>query len=313
MKDLLFLVHRIPFPPNKGDKIRSWNILAHLASQYNVHVGAFIDDPHDWQYTDRIDEIATSTFFQKLGRRSGTARSFLSLLKGEPLSCGYYRDRAMQGWVDRNVHGIANGGDCDFFNPDVQSDAPYATDRTNIVFTGAMDYWANVDAVTWFADDILPKIRAKLPDCAFWIVGSNPTPEIVKLGDRDGISVTGRVDDVRPFITHATLSVAPLRVARGIQNKVLEAMALAKTVVATPQAMEGIAAVDGAEVFVAETAEAFADSVLTLASSPDLDAVGDRARQRVLGSYGWLTSLQKFESILEGRPLDDKLDLVIKD
>lgn len=412
MKDLLFLVHRIPFPPNKGDKIRSWNILAHLASQYNVHVGAFIDDPHDWQYTDRIDEIATSTFFQKLGRRSGTARSFLSLLKGEPLSCGYYRDRAMQGWVDRvvqensiervfvysssmaqyipanlsdqsrvvvdfvdidsdkwrqyaerkswpmsyvyrreartlfdvekqvtasvdasvfvsvdeaalfrtmapaesaNVHGIANGVDCDFFNPDVQSDAPYATDRTNIVFTGAMDYWANVDAVTWFADDILPKIRAKLPDCAFWIVGSNPTPEIVKLGDRDGISVTGRVDDVRPFITHATLSVAPLRVARGIQNKVLEAMALAKTVVATPQAMEGIAAVDGAEVFVAETAEAFADSVLTLASSPDLDAVGDRARQRVLGSYGWLTSLQKFESILEGRPLDDKLDLVIKD
>lgn len=412
MKDLLFLVHRIPFPPNKGDKIRSWNILAHLASRYNVHVGAFIDDPHDWQYTGRIDEIATSTFFQNLGRRSGTARSFLSLLKGEPLSCGYYRDRAMQGWVDRivqessiervfvysssmaqyipanlsdqsrvvvdfvdidsdkwrqyaerkswpmsyvyrreartlfdvekqitasvdasvfvsvdeaalfrtmapaesaNVHGIANGVDCDFFNPDVRSEAPYATDRTNIVFTGAMDYWANVDAVTWFADDILPKIRAKLPDCAFWVVGSNPTPEIVKLGDRDGISVTGRVDDVRPFITHATLSVAPLRVARGIQNKVLEAMALAKTVVATPQAMEGIAAVAGAEVFVAETADAFADSIFTLASSPDLEAVGDRARQRVLGSYGWLTSLQKFESILEGTPLDDKLDLVIKD
>lgn len=412
MKDLLFLVHRIPFPPNKGDKIRSWNILAHLASKYNVHVGAFIDDLHDWQYTGRIDEIATSTFFQNLGRRRGTARSFRSLLTGEPLSCGYYRDRAMQGWVDRtvqensiervfvysssmaqyipadlsknarvvvdfvdidsdkwrqyaerkswpmsavyrreartlftaekqiaaavdasvfvsvdeaalfrtmapavsaSVHGIANGVDCDFFSPDVRSDAPYATDRTNIVFTGAMDYWANVDAVTWFADDILPKIRARLPDCDFWIVGANPTPEIVKLGDRDGISVTGRVDDVRPFITHATLSVAPLRVARGIQNKVLEAMALAKTVVATPQAMEGIAAVDGAEVFVADTADAFADRVLTQANAPDLDEVGDRARQRVLGSYGWLTSLQKFESILEGAPLDDKLAPVTKD
>lgn len=412
MKDLLFLVHRIPFPPNKGDKIRSWNILSHLASRYNVHIGAFIDDPHDWQYTGRMAEIASSTFFQKLDRRIGTARSCLSLLSGAPLTCGYYRDRAMKSWVDRtvrqntiervfvysssmaqyvpenlpadarvvvdfvdidsdkwrqyaerktwpmsavyrreartlfeaekritgsvdasafvsedeaalfremapaestHVHGIANGVDCDFFNPDVRSDPPYPTDRTNIVFTGAMDYWANVDAVSWFADDIFPKIRAALPDSAFWIVGANPTPDIVKLSDRDGISVTGRVDDVRPFIAHATLSVAPLRVARGIQNKVLEAMALAKTVVATPQAMEGIAAVDGAEVFVAEAVDAFADSVVMLANSPELESVGARARQRVLDSYGWLTSLQKFESILEGAPLGDKLNAVTKD
>lgn len=412
MKHLLFLVHRIPFPPNKGDKIRSWNILAHLAERYHVHVGAFIDDPHDWQYTDRIDGIASSTFFQKLDRRSGTVRSFRSLLTGEPLSCGYYRDRTMQAWVDRtvrenpiervfvysssmaqyipenlaaesrvlvdfvdidsdkwrqyaerkswpmsavyrreartlfeaekqitaradaaafvsedeaalfrtmapaesaNIHGVANGVDCEFFNPAVQSDPPYPTDRTNIVFTGAMDYWANVDAVTWFADDILPKIRVTLPDCAFWIVGANPTPEIVKLGERDGISVTGRVDDVRPFIAHATISVAPLRVARGIQNKVLEAMALAKTVVATPQAMEGIAALDGEEVFVADDAATFADRVLALANAADLEVTGERARQRVLASYGWLTSLQKFESILEGTPPDDKLTPVTKD
>lgn len=412
MKHLLFLVHRIPFPPNKGDKIRSWNILAHLAERYHVHVGAFIDDPHDWQYTDRIDGIASSTFFRKLDRRSGTARSFRSLLTGEPLSCGYYRDREMRGWVDRTVrdnpiervfvysssmaqyipenlaaesrvlvdfvdidsdkwrqyaerkswpmsavyrreartlfeaekqitaradaaafvsedeaalfrtmaptesadiYGVANGVDCDFFNPAVESEPPYPIDRTNIVFTGAMDYWANVDAVTWFADDILPKIRATLPDCAFWIVGANPTPEIVKLGERDGISVTGRVDDVRPFIAHATISVAPLRVARGIQNKVLEAMALAKTVVATPQAMEGIAALDGEEVFVADDAAKLADRVVALAKGGDLEATGERARQRVLASYGWLTSLQKFESILEGTPPDDKLTPVTKD
>ena len=412
MKDLLFLVHRIPFPPNKGDKIRSWNILAHLASKYNVHVGAFIDDPHDWQYTGRIEDIAASSFFQKLDRRTGTARSFLSLLTGEPLSCGYYRDRAMQRWVDRtvqenriervfvysssmaqyipadlgagsrvvvdfvdidsdkwrqyaerkswpmsfiyrreartlfevekkitasvdasafvsqdeadlfrkmapaeskNVYGIANGVDCEFFNPDVPSDAPYPTDRTNIVFTGAMDYWANVDAATWFAENILPKIREVLPECAFWIVGANPTPEIVKLGDRDGVSVTGRVDDVRPYIRHATISVAPLRVARGIQNKVLEAMALAKTVVATPQAMEGIDAIDGGEVFVEETAEAFAEAVVRLARSPDLETSGARARQRVLSSYGWLANLQKFEGILEGASPGDKLDALAKD
>lgn len=412
MKDLLFLVHRIPFPPNKGDKIRSWNILAHLASRYNVHVGAFIDDPHDWQYTGRIEEIAASTFFRKLDRRRGTARSFLSIPRGEPLSCGYYRDRAMQDWVARTVKenpiervfvysssmaqyipdglmpdsrvvvdfvdidsdkwrqyaerkswpmsyvyrrearrlfdvekritatvdasafvsedeaalfakmapaesvrvtGIANGVDCDFFSPEVRSTALYETNRVNIVFTGAMDYWANVDAVTWFADDILPKVRTALPDCEFWVVGANPTPEIVKLGERPGITVTGRVDDVRPYIAHATLSVAPLRVARGIQNKVLEAMALAKTVVATPQAMEGIAAEDGAEVFVADTADVFADRVLMLANSPDLATVGERARERVLRSYGWAASLQKFESILEGTPPGDKLDAATGD
>ena len=90
-------------------------------------------------------------------------------------------------------------------------------------------------------------------------------------------------------------------------------MALAKTVVATPQAMEGIAAVDGAEVFVAETAGAFADSVLALATSPDIDAVGRRARQRVLDSYGWLANLQKFESILEGTSPDGKLDAATRD
>ena len=412
MKDLLFLVHRIPFPPNKGDKIRSWNILAHLASKYNVHVGAFIDDPHDWQYTGRIEQIAASSFFQKLDRRTGTARSILSLLRGEPLSCGYYRDRAMQRWVGRtvqanriervfvysssmaqyipaeletgsrvvvdfvdidsdkwrqyaerkswpmsfiyrreartlfdvekkitasvdasafvsqdeanlfrkmapsvksNVYGIANGVDCEFFNPDVRSDAPYPTDRTNIVFTGAMDYWANVDAATWFADDILPKIREALPECAFWIVGANPTPEIIKLGDRDGVSVTGRVDDVRPYIRHATISVAPLRVARGIQNKVLEAMALAKTVVATPQAMEGIDAIDGSEVFVEGTAEAFAERVVRLARSPDLETSGICARKRVVSSYGWLANLQKFEGILEGASPGDTLDAIAKD
>lgn len=412
MKDLLFLVHRIPFPPNKGDKIRSWNILEHLAGKYRVHVGCFIDDPHDWQFTGRIEEIATSTCFRGLDRRRGLIRSLSSLLTGEPLTSGYYRDRGMATWVDETVkqnpiervfvysssmaqyipqslpsearvvvdfvdidsdkwrqyaerkswpmkqvygreartlfklekrvagavdaaafvsedeaalfrtmtpgvdahiHGIANGVDCVFFDPGSAGESPYVPDRTNLVFTGAMDYWANVDAVCWFADDIFPRIRDSLPDCAFWVVGANPSPEVVKLGERDGITVTGRVEDVRPYIAHATISVAPLRVARGIQNKVLEAMALEKAVVATPQAMEGISAIDNEEVFVAEAAIEFADAVTALVAAPDRDLVGGRARRRVLESYGWLTSLQKFESILEGDVTGDKLPEVTRD
>lgn len=409
MKHLLFLVHRIPFPPNKGDKIRSWNILEHLASRYHVHVGCFVDDPYDWQFTGRIEEIAASTFFRRLDRRRGLVRSFMSLLTGDPLTCGYYRDREMKAWVnstlERNpiervfvysssmaqyipenlppaarvvvdfvdidsdkwrqyadrkswpmkqvyrreartlfkveknvanavdaaafvsedeaalfrtmaldagtqVHGIANGVDCTFFDPDIEVENPYAPDRTVLVFTGAMDYWANVDAVCWFADDIYPRIREALPECEFFIVGANPAPQVVKLGERPGVTVTGRVEDVRPHIAHATISVAPLRVARGIQNKVLEAMALEMPVVATPQAMEGIEAADGEEVFVAESAIGFADTVLALAASPDRRSAGRRARQRVLESYGWLTSLQKFESILEGAASGDKLSKV---
>ena len=92
MTHLLFLVHRIPFPPNKGDKIRSWNILEHLAGKYSVHVGAFVDDPHDWQFTERIEAISASTHFQGLDRRRGLMRSASSLLTGEPLTYGYYRD-----------------------------------------------------------------------------------------------------------------------------------------------------------------------------------------------------------------------------
>lgn len=412
MKDLLFLVHRIPFPPDKGDKIRSWNILEHLASRYRVHVGCFIDDPHDWQFTGRIEEVAASTFFRNLGRRQGMMRSLFSLLTGDPLTCGFYRDRAMASWVsettkvnsiervfvysssmaqyipenlaeggrvvvdfvdidsdkwrqysDRkswpmkqvyareartlfeaekriaaaadaaafvsedeaalfktmapdagaNVHGIANGVDCVFFDPECGTKSPYEPGGPKLIFTGAMDYWANVDAVCWFADEIFPRIRNSLPDCEFWIVGANPASEVEKLGVRAGITVTGRVADVRPYIVHATLSVAPLRVARGIQNKVLEAMALEKAVVATPQAMEGIAAIDGEEIFVAEEATRFADTVVSLAATSDRHQAGVRARRRVLESYGWLTSLRKFESILEGGTSGDKMTEVTRD
>lgn len=412
MQHLLFLVHRIPYPPNKGDKIRSWNILDRLAGRYHVHVGAFVDDPHDWQFTDRVDAICASTHFQQLDRRQGLMRSIPCLFTGEPLTNGYYRDRLMRQWVaetvsrypiervfvysssmaqyipgnlsassqvivdfvdidsdkwrqyaDRKswpmkqvyrreartlfdiekkvargadasvfvsedeaalfrtmapdvadrVFGIANGVDCAFFDPQVALENPYADGRTVFVFTGAMDYWANVDAVCWFADEIFPKIQAMLPDSEFCIVGANPAPEVMKLGEQPGVTVTGRVEDVRPFIVHATISVAPLRVARGIQNKVLEAMALEMPVLATPQAMEGIAAIDGEEVSVAETASAFADAAVRLAAAADRAEIGRRARCRVLESYGWLTSLQRFESILEGGSPGDKLPLVTRD
>ena len=125
------------------------------------------------------------------------------------------------------VHHAQNGVDTDYFSPAHELPNPFATDEDAIVFTGAMDYWPNVDAVTWFARDVLPTIATQRPRARFYIVGIAPTPAVQALAQDPRVVVTGRVPDVRPYLKHARVVVAPLRVARGIQNKVLEAMAMA--------------------------------------------------------------------------------------
>src|SRR5699024_4917517 len=107
-------------------------------------------------------------------------------------------------------------------------------------FTGAMDYRANVDAACWFAEAVLSRIREQVPEAGFCIVVARPTAAVRRLAGRPGVTVTGRVPDVRPYLHHAALVVAPLRIARGLQNKVLEALAMDRPVLATPQAWEGI-------------------------------------------------------------------------
>jgi len=105
---------------------------------------------------------------------------------------------------------------------------PYSEGENVLVFTGAMDYWPNVDAVTWFAQEIFPAIHAARPQTRFYIVGSRPTPAVCELTKLPGVTVTGTVADIRPYLAHARFAVAPLRIARGLQNKVLEAMAMLK-------------------------------------------------------------------------------------
>ncbi len=133
-----------------------------------------------------------------------------------------------------------NGVDTDYFDPAQSWPSPFPAGALSIAFTGAMDYYANVDGVTWFADVVLPAVRAQFPQALFSIVGSNPTAEVRALARRPGVSVTGRVPDIRPYLSHADVVVVPLRLARGVQNKVLEAMAMGKRIVATPNALQGI-------------------------------------------------------------------------
>ena len=398
MQDLLLLIHRIPYPPNKGDKIRSYHLLKHLAQHYRVHLATFVDDPDDWQYLPHVEKLCASSHFARMNPLAARVKSLGALLKNRSLSLDYYRDAGMERWVEGTVaaHGIervlvfssamaqyadpyrgarrvvdfcdvdsdkwrqyaeqksfpmnllyryeakqllryerqvardydaslfvsapeadlfrqlapessakighfSNGVDTDYFSPDEHYASPYAQGERALVFTGAMDYWPNVDAVQWFCDSVFPLLRARDPDLCFYIVGSRPNPAVQALGQRDGVKVTGTVPDVRPYIRYAAVAVAPLRIARGIQNKVLEAMAMATPVVVSPQALEGIDAVPGSELVLAEDAAAFADAVAGLLDGQDsaAAAIGQAARAKVQRQYSWSSNLACIGESLE--------------
>jgi glycosyltransferase involved in cell wall biosynthesis len=166
-----------------------------------------------------------------------------------------------------------------------------------------MDYLPNIDAVVWFATAVLPIIRQNLPGARFFIVGSNPAEDVKRLAKLDGVTVTGRVPDVRPYICHATASVGPMRIARGIQNKVLEAMAMAKPVIVTSGALEGIDATPGREVILADDATAFADAAIRLtgtdgATTAAGEALGQAARRLILERYDWDACLSGFDDLM---------------
>ena len=400
MEELLLLVHRIPYPPNKGDKIRSYHLLRHLSRNFIVHLGAFVDAPEDWAYAQTLGEQLTGALkLLPLNPRWAKLHSAYGLLSGEPLTLPYYRSAAMQGWVDmlmadrpirhavvyssamaqyltayptlhrvidfvdvdsdkwgqyaerkpwpinwvyrreartllayeRRIAGsfdastfvspaeaelflqlapecadrvsyYSNGVDLEYFSPARSYDTPYPPGERALVFTGAMDYWANVDAVSWFAREVFPAIRAQFSDVRFYIVGSRPTAEVQALAG-NAIVVTGSVPDIRPYLAHAQIAVAPLRIARGIQNKVLEAMAMAKAVVVSPQALEGIEATPGIEVLLAPDAAAFIAHIAAQLSQPD-ETLGAAAHQRVEQSYSWDGSLQRVDQLLARVPVN---------
>ena len=185
---------------------------------------------------------------------------------------------------------IRNGVDSEYFSPAHDFESPFAPGERAIVFTGAMDYWPNVDAVVWFARDVLPEIRRRDPAARFYVVGMNPDAAVRALGNEPATVVTGRVSDVRPYLKHARVVVAPLRVARGIQNKVLEAMAMAKPTVVTPAAAAALSARPGIELEVADDAHAFAAKVLESMDPVRGERMGVLARSRVLADYAWPAS-----------------------
>jgi sugar transferase (PEP-CTERM/EpsH1 system associated) len=200
------------------------------------------------------------------------------------------------------LHAIGNGVDTEYFAPRAGVESPYPVAEEPIVFTGAMDYWPNIDAVSWFAREVMPLVRQRQPRARFYVVGMNPAPTVTALAADAAVVVTGTVADVRPFLQHARVAVAPMRVARGVQNKAFEAMAMARPLVASSAVAQGVVAAPGVEFEIAADAREFAQKVLALMDDAMGNAMGQRARRRILADYNWDARLGMFADLLNSPP-----------
>lgn len=190
---------------------------------------------------------------------------------------------------------ITNGVDMEYFAPD--SILPEAD---KLVFTGVMGYAPNEDAAMYFAEDIFPLVKAKRPEVQFWIVGSGPSERVKALTGISGIHVTGKVDDIRPYVNSATVFVCPLRVGSGVKNKILAAMAMQKATVATSMSIEGLDLADGREVLLADEPQAFADKVVRLLTDRKAaQQLGGNGLARVQGQYSWAAMGKELETAIQ--------------
>ncbi len=193
---------------------------------------------------------------------------------------------------------VDNGVDLARFDPGGSWPSPFAAGAPPaIVFTGTMGYRPNAEAVAWFAEQVLPRLAASGTAAEFHIVGANPTPAVQALAKLPRVHVTGAVPDVRPYLAHAAVAVAPLLIARGIQNKVLEAMAMARPVVATAAAFEGVRATAGRDLLVADSPEDFAAAVAAVLDGAH-GALGKHARAAMLAGHEWTATLAPLDAML---------------
>lgn len=410
---ILFLTHRIPYPPNKGDKIRSYNILKYLSGQHEVHLVTLIDDPQDLAYISPLSGFVQSLAFDTINPYLKKLIAATAIFKSSSISVSYFYSRKLQDAVDKllrrqhfdalicssspmaeylfrsahlreklqrslwlmdlidvdsckwgqyadrcsgvkrwiyahesrclskyerkiirefdfvllvseqeknlllksfsamNVSTVSNGVDLEYFTPKYDRGIPKR--GPVLVFTGVMDYWPNIDGVVWFVREIFPEIRKRFPDLSLYIVGGRPSSSLQRLVRVPGVHVTGFVDDVRDYLTAADICIVPLRIARGIQNKVLEAFAMGKAVVCTPQALEGIRATPGRDVLVADDACGFTDCVVRLlqdeASRVQLEINGRRC---VEAGYSWGKNLATLERLLGSCQVDQFQEAIMQ-
>jgi sugar transferase (PEP-CTERM/EpsH1 system associated) len=401
---LLFLTHRLPFPPDKGDKIRAYHFIRCLSARHDVDVAALADDPLD---LDPERHLALRSVCRRLDvvwrskTRARTAAALLALPQGNAASLPFFHSprlarivqdgiaarrydavlahsapmtsyvpatrglvrvadlcdvdsekwrqyagsappftrwlyareafllRRHESSIAREWNAVAvassheaaifrnfckdgelavvpNGVDGERFAP-----SGITRDDATVLFVGVMDYRPNVDGVLWFHREVWPLVRRAVPAARFRVVGPRPVDAIRALDDqarpgaRTGTRVAGYVDDLQRELGTATLAVAPLHIARGVQNKVLEALAAGLPVVSTTAAWEGIAAQAGRDLLVADAAQPFADAIVRLLRSPVLcDTLGRAGRSAVLANHAWGAHAATLEALLAGEKAD---------
>lgn len=398
---ILYLVHRFPFPPNKGDRIRAFNIIRYLSTRAELVVVTLADEPvaeaDAAQLSLHCDQLEVIPL-ARLGRYLGGLKS---AVRGRSISEGMFasrrlaevvgdlhhkqpfdrvllsasslvpylnspalrtlpavvdlvdvdsekfrgyaensrgpkrwlyqfesnRLRSLETYLPENVeavtlvsrpeadlyeqirsqqttsaaptvHAIPNGVDLDYFAPQGVTPQEFATDLS-CVFIGAMDYRPNIEGVEWFSQHVWPEIRQRLPKAEFNIVGRNPTPAVERLAQLPGINVVGSVPDVRPWQARAAAVVAPLKIARGMQNKVIEAMAMGKPVIATPEALTGFDIQHDKHALQADDANVFANCVCDCLTDASLrNRLGTAARDYAEHHHHWSSSLAGLSTLL---------------
>lgn len=385
--NILYIAHRIPYPPDKGDKIRAYHTLRFLAARHAVWCACFVDDPADFVHVATLRRWCRDVIALPVRRIKASLRALLNLAVDESASDGFYRDPEMSRALARlnqrvridavvafssTMAQYALGVDarrrlvdlCDLdsrkwaecarrrggprawmmaaearhlgrlerlvigrFDAAVLISAEEAADlsathraRIHVVgngvdippagscprvdqptvgFVGDMSYWPNEDAVRWFADTVWHHVRRSVSGATFHVIGRHPSRAVRRLADRPGINVVGSVPDVRTHLCRCRAVVAPLRIARGVQNKVLEAMAAARPVVATAAAVTGIDAVDGQHLLIADDSAATAERLVRLLTDDALaDRISRNARGLVERCYDWSRRLEPWQQLL---------------
>lgn len=390
---VLYLVHRLPYPPDKGDRIRAYHLLKYLAKHVRVHLASLADEPVEASTVKALEQICERVAIVPLGS-TRWLRGLASVARGRSVTEGvfssptfrqvlkewtqdthfdvalasassmvpYLRSKELrsvpavidlvdvdsQKWFDYAegrrglktvlyrlegkrlrqlerdlptwaravtlvsegeaaiyrrfcsrgpVHVVTNGVDFDYFQFRQQATEPAC------VFVGAMDYLPNVDGAVWFCKHVWPELHQSRPELRFYLVGRKPTREVAQLGRVPGVEVVGQVPDVRPYLDKSSVAIIPLRIARGVQNKVLEALAMGKAVVASPESLAGLRATPGLHLLAASTPQEWKDSIRRLLDDEDLRRqLGTAGRQYVEENHCWDRCLEPLLSLL-GLPL----------
>jgi len=209
------------------------------------------------------------------------------------------RDLMEQEYGLKEVYDVPTGVDTEFFRPSGNRERR----AENLVFTGSMDWLPNEDAIRYFTEQILPRVKQEVPNVTLTVVGRNPYPGLLELSKRDpAVIVTGRVDDVRPYMDEAAVYIVPLRIGGGTRLKIYEAMAMEKPIVSTSIGAEGLPLENGQEIVLADTPETFAAAVVKLIRQPELaEEIGQRAAAKVREKFGWDKVAESFAAICESR------------